>query len=109
MKKTNPLEIFKNEAPEIQEAYAGVIDALIALKGLDAKTRQLVYIAMKVVTDDKNAVTFHVPMARAAGATRNEIKEVILLSLTTNGLKGISNYLENVLVAYDENESSQTD
>ncbi len=93
----NPLEVFKQEAPEIQEAYAGVINALIASNGLDAKTKQLVYIAMKVVTDDKNAVRFHVPMAKAAGATRDEIKETILLSLTVNGLKGISNYLPDAL------------
>jgi AhpD family alkylhydroperoxidase len=97
----NPLETFKQEAPEIQEAYAGVINALIALKSLDAKTKQLVYIAMKVVTDDKNAVKFHVPMAKAAGATRDEIKEVILLSLTVNGLKGISTYLPDALETYD--------
>lgn len=97
----NPLEVFKQEAPEIQEAYAGVINALIASNGLDAKTKQLVYIAMKVVTDDKNAVRFHVPMAKAAGATRDEIKEVILLSLTVNGLKGISNYLPDALAIYD--------
>jgi len=97
----NPLEIFKQEAPEIQEAYAGVINALIASNGLDAKTKQLVYIAMKVVTDDKNAVRFHVPMAKAAGATRDEIKETILLSLTVNGLKGISNFLPDALAIYD--------
>ena len=97
----NPLEVFKQEAPEIQEAYAGVINALISSNGLDAKTKQLVYIAMKVVTDDKNAVRFHVPMAKAAGATRDEIKEVILLSLTVNGLKGISNYLPDALAIYD--------
>ncbi len=97
----NPLEVFKQEAPEIQEAYAGVINALIASNGLDAKTKQLVYIAMKVVTDDKNAVRFHVPMAKAAGATRDEIKETILLSLTVNGLKGISNYLPDALAIYD--------
>jgi AhpD family alkylhydroperoxidase len=98
----NPLEVFKQEAPEIQEAYAGVINALIASNGLDAKTKQLVYIAMKVVTDDKNAIRFHVPMAKTAGATRDEIKEVILLSLTVNGLKGISNYLSEALKIYDE-------
>ena len=97
----NPLEVFKQEAPEIQEAYAGVINALIASNGLDAKTKQLVYIAMKVVTDDKNAVKFHIPMAKAAGATRDEIKEVILLSVTVNGLKGISNYLPDALAIYD--------
>jgi alkylhydroperoxidase/carboxymuconolactone decarboxylase family protein YurZ len=40
-------------------------------------------------------------MAKAAGATRDEIKEVILLSLTVNGLKGISTYLPDALETYD--------
>ncbi|NOY36282.1 MAG: carboxymuconolactone decarboxylase family protein [Chlorobi bacterium] len=104
MKKDNPLEIFKREAPEIQQAYAGVIKALIASNGLDAKTKQLVYIAMKVVADDRNAIKYHVPLARAAGATRDEVKDVILLSLTVNGLKGISMYLPEALEAYDGNQ-----
>lgn len=56
---------------------------------------------MKVVTDDRNAIKFHVPMAKAADATRDEIKDVILLSLTVVGLKGISNYLEDTLVTFD--------
>ena len=97
----NPLEIFKQEAPEIQEAYAVVINKLIASNGLDAKTKQLVYIAMKVITDDRNAVKFHVPMAKAAGATRDEVKEVILLTLTVNGLKGISDFLPDALEIFD--------
>ncbi len=97
----NPLEIFKQEAPEVQEAYASVINSLIASKGLDAKTKQLVYIGMKVVADDKNAVRFHVPMSKASGASRDEIKEVILLSLTVNGLKSISTYLGEALETYD--------
>ncbi len=102
---SNPLEIFKKEAPEIQEAYAGVINALIAGNGLDAKTKQLIYIAMKVVADDKNAVKYHIPMAKACGATRDEVKEVILLSLTVVGLKGISNYLPEALNIYDSLDS----
>ncbi|MBL7139254.1 MAG: carboxymuconolactone decarboxylase family protein [Bacteroidales bacterium] len=55
-------------------------------EGLDAKTKQLVYIAMKVVTDDKNAVKYHVPMAKSAGATREEIKFDV--SLPVNSVLG---------------------
>jgi len=98
----NPLEVFKKEAPELQHAYAGVINALMASKGLDAKTKQLVYIAMKIVTDDSSAIMHHVPKAKLAGATRDEVKEVILLSLTVTGLKGISKYLPEVLKIYDD-------
>lgn len=99
----NPLDVFKEEAPEVQKAYAGVINSLIALKALDNKTKQLVYIGMKIATDDINAVKYHVPMAKIAGASRDEVKEVILLSLTVNGLKGISKFLPEALEIFDNN------
>ena len=100
--KANPLDTFKHEAPELQEAYAGVIDALIKTEGLDAKTKHLIFLAMKVVSDDQNAVKYHVPMAKAAGASREEIKDTILLSITVNGLKGISNYLSEALAIFEQ-------
>ncbi|MER3318050.1 MAG: carboxymuconolactone decarboxylase family protein [Allomuricauda sp.] len=95
------LKTFQEEAPEVQQAYAGVIDSLIGLKNLDAKTKQLIFIAMKIVNDDENAVLHHVPMSKAAGATREEIKETVLLSLSVIGLKGISKYLDKCLNAFD--------
>lgn len=98
----NSLETFQTECPELQKAYAGVINTLIKSKVLDAKTKQLIYIAMKVVTDDKNAIKYHVPMAKAAGATRQEIKETIALSITVNGLKGISSFLPQAVEIFDK-------
>ncbi len=78
-----------------------VIDVSIAAYGLDTKTKQLIYIAMKIITDDENAVNFYVPMAKAAGASREEIKSTILLSITVNGLKGVSQFLPQALKIYD--------
>ncbi len=98
----NPLDVFKQEAPEVQKAYADVINTLIASNHLDQKTKQLLYIAMKVVTDDTNAILYHIPMAKTAGATRDEIKETIVLSITIIGLKGISKYLSQALEIYEE-------
>lgn len=97
----NPLQSFQQEAPEVQKAYAQVINELIALKGLDAKTKQLIYLAMKLINDDENAIKFHVPMAKSAGASRDELKSTILLTLTVNGLKSISKYLGPALDIYD--------
>jgi len=102
MSTQNPLQTFVDECPEVQQAYAGFINSLIAMKGLDAKTKQLIYIAIKLVTNDLNAIKFHVPMAKNAGATRDEIKSVVLLCLTSIGLKAVSEGLPLVLEIYDE-------
>lgn len=48
MQDENPMDLFKKEAPEVAEAFDGLINSLIKTKGLDAKTKQLIYIGMKV-------------------------------------------------------------
>ncbi len=101
----NPLLVFQKEAPEIADAYNQLIMALVKTQGLDSKTKQLIYIAMKIVTSDFVAIKYHVPMAKKAGATRDEVLETVLLSLTVCGLKGISHCLSDVLDIYDQTEN----
>jgi len=43
----NSMEVFKTEAPEVCQAFDGLIQAICAQDGLDAKTRQLIYIGIK--------------------------------------------------------------
>ena len=103
MNNNNPLQIFVDEAPEIQKAYAGFIQSLITNEGLDNKTKQLIYIGMKMIADDKRAVRMHVPMAKNAGATREEVKTTVPLGLSVIGMKAASKYLPLVLESFDEN------
>lgn len=104
MDTQNPLEIFKREAPEVAAAFDGLIQSLIKTKGLDQKTKQLVYIAMKAVLGDPLAVKYHVPMAKKLGATRGEIIDTILMTLTVSGLKPVATILPEALRAFDEGE-----
>ncbi len=101
MKENNPLQKFIDEAPEIQKAYASFIQSMIDDKGLDNKTKQLIYIAMKIVADDKKAVKMHIPIAKKTGASRNEVKTTVLLALSVIGMKAVSKYLPLVLKIYD--------
>lgn len=97
----NPFEVFKEEAPEVFNAFNGLVQSLINTKGLDQKTKQLIYIGMKAAMGDTTAVKFHVPMAKQAGATREEIIDTILLTLTVNGLKGVNTCLGMALDMYE--------
>jgi len=101
MKTENPLQKFKDESPEVQRAYDGLIQSLIEDKGLDNKTKQFIFIAMKMIADDERAVKMHVLMAKNIGATREEIKTTILLGLTVIGLKAVSKFLPLALESYD--------
>ena len=100
----NPLEVFQNEAPVVASAFNGLVEALKNTSGLDAKTKQLVYIGIKSALGDTTAVYFHVPMAKKLGASREEIKDTILITLTVCGLKGVASCLPLALEVYDKAE-----
>lgn len=99
--QANPMEVFKNEAPEVAEAFNGLINALVASKGLDQKTKQLIYIAMKASMGDQMAVRAHVPMAKAAGATKEEVADAILMTLTVSGIRGVVTCLPGAVEQFE--------
>lgn len=98
----SPMELFQKEAPEVASAFNGLIQSLIASKGLDQKTKQLIYIAMKTAMGDSIAVKAHLPMAKSLGATRDEVIDAVLLTLTVSGISGVVKCLPEVIRIYDE-------
>jgi len=100
----NPLDTFQKEAPEVAKAFDGLIDALKNTTGLDAKTKQLVYIGIKSSMGDTTAVYYHVKMAKQLGATREEIRDTILITLSVCGLKGVASCLPTAMEIYDKAE-----
>jgi len=101
MNKINPFDVFQKEAPEVAKNFDGLIQSLIHTKGLDAKTKQLIYIGIKATLGDVETIKYHVPMAKKLGATRDEIKDTILITLTVCGLKGVVSCLPMALEIYD--------
>ncbi len=108
MQDQNPYAVFRREAPLAAETFDGLIQAVCATGGLDAKTRQLVYIGIKASQGDAAAVAAHVPMARQAGATREEILGAIVLTLTVSGVSGVMRCLAPALAAYDQSEGKES-
>ncbi len=97
----NPMVVFQQEAPAVAEAFNALIGSLVASPGLDVKTKQLIYIAMKAAMGDDTAVKFHVPMAKAAGATRAEVVDALLMTLTVSGIRGVALCLPEALEHFD--------
>lgn len=91
------MAIFQREAPEVAAAFNGLIMSLVASKGLDPKTKQLIYIAMKASMGDEKAVNAHVPMAIQAGASKEEVVDAILVTLTVSGIRGVVTCLPGAL------------
>ena len=101
MNKTNPMEIFQAEAPEVAKAFNDLIGAIVASKGLDEKTKQLIYIAMKAANGDETAVKFHIMMVKQLGATKAEVVDAILVSLTVSGIRGVASCLPYVVELFE--------
>ncbi|WP_319538513.1 carboxymuconolactone decarboxylase family protein [uncultured Methanospirillum sp.] len=97
----NPMELFQQEAPDVAEAFNNLIKAVAGSGGLDGKTKQLIYIAMKAAAGDEGAVRAHIPMARQMGATREEVVDAILMTLTVSGIKGVVTCLPEVIRQFD--------
>jgi AhpD family alkylhydroperoxidase len=102
--KKNLMEAFVEEAPEVAQAFGGLIQSVSGMKALEPKTKQLIYIAIRASQGETTAVTSHVPMAKRAGATRDELKEAIVMTTTVCGIKGVASCLIPALEAYDDAE-----
>ncbi|MDP4264054.1 MAG: carboxymuconolactone decarboxylase family protein [Bacteroidota bacterium] len=98
----NLMDVFRKEAPGVAKAFDGLIQSLIASKGLDEKTKQLIYIAMKAAQGDDTAVRFHVEMAKKLGARKEEVVDAILLTLTVVGVKGVVSCLPGAVKQFEE-------
>ena len=95
------MEVFQKEAPDVAQAFNGLIQSLVARGGLDQKTKQLIYIAMKASTGDLVAVKAHVPMAKAAGASKEEVVDAILMTLTVSGIRGVVSCLPEAVGQFE--------
>lgn len=97
----NPMDVFQREAPEVAAAFNGLIRSIVASKGIDEKTKQLIYIAMKASAGDEMAVKAHIPMAKAAGATKAEVVDAILMTLTVSGIRGVVTCLPGAVKQFE--------
>ncbi len=59
MQNQNPFMVFKSEAPQVANAFDGLIETISSQDGLDAKTHQLIYIGIKASQGDAGAVAAH--------------------------------------------------
>jgi len=105
MKNTNqnPYEIFQKECPEVASRFNDLIEAQKALKGVDAKTKQLINIAIQTANRNPLGVQMHARMAKNEGAVREENIAAFVLNLHHSGF---ANVLECLPAAIDEFEST---
>jgi AhpD family alkylhydroperoxidase len=94
-------QVLTEETPGINKAFFDLVGAIQKDSGLDEKTFQLVYIGIKAANGEIGSVVAHAGFAKKAGATREEVRGAVLVSLMTNGVTGIAACLSAALDAYD--------
>src|SRR5271169_2485408 len=71
-------------APEAIKGYVALSTSGTKAKHLDAKTRELISLAVAVTTHCDGCIASHVEAAIAAGVTREEIAEALGVAITMN-------------------------
>jgi AhpD family alkylhydroperoxidase len=76
-----PLRSLRDGAPEVMKTFAGMSQAALAPKALDAKTKELIALAVAVAVRCDDCIGFHVKAAAEQGASREEVAETLGMAI----------------------------
>lgn len=94
-------QTFLQEAPEHAAAWMTAVKALDAASALDAKTEELIHLAVAGALGLESGIPLHVRLAKQAGATRAELLSALLVALPLAGQR-VTQVLPAALDAYDQ-------
>ena len=97
----NPFELFQKECPELASKYNELVDVQRSLKGLDAKTKQLINIAIQTTIGNTRGVRFHAMMAKKEGASREEVIGAVVMNLHLSGLATVLDSLPAAIEGFE--------
>jgi alkylhydroperoxidase/carboxymuconolactone decarboxylase family protein YurZ len=99
---SNAYKVFYSEAGGHAQAWGQMVEGLTQASALDAKTPELVYLAVLAAQGITNGIPFHTVSAKQADASRQEVISAILTGLPAVGV-GVTQALPVALEAYDGN------
>ena len=76
---------FANDYPDVWESYKALGKSVAEAGKLDARTRRLVKLALAVGAGSEGAVHSHVRQARDERIADADVRQVVLLAITTLG------------------------
>ena len=88
-------------SPEIVRGYTALSGAGARTGTLDAKTRELIALAVAVTRQCDGCIAVHVDAAVKHGATRQEVTEALGVAITVNAGAALV-YSARLIDAYDE-------
>jgi AhpD family alkylhydroperoxidase len=88
-------------APDVMKAFGAMAMAAGAAKALDAKTKELIALAIGVSTRCDDCIAFHAKAAVDHGATRDEVMETLGMAIYM-GAGPSAMYASHALAAFNQ-------
>jgi AhpD family alkylhydroperoxidase len=92
--------------PTLVKGYKGLGGAALQGSALDAKTKELIALAVAVTTRCDGCISSHVSAAVAAGATREELGEALGMAISLNAGAAFV-YSVRAMEAFDQFEQAE--
>jgi AhpD family alkylhydroperoxidase len=93
-------------APEVMKAFSSMATAAGAPGALDAKTKELIALAVSVAVRCDDCIAFHAKAAAQRGATREEILETLGMSVYMGAGPSVM-YASHALAAFTQYDAEK--
>ena len=101
------LKSLRGGAPEVMKAFSGLAQAALKPAVLDAKTKELIALAIGIAVRCDDCIAFHVKAALQHGATKEEITETLGMAIYM-GAGPSAMYASHALAAYGQFAEAQS-
>ncbi|MDO8978809.1 MAG: carboxymuconolactone decarboxylase family protein [Afipia sp.] len=90
--------------PDIMKAFSALAQAATREGALDTKTKELIALAIGIITHCDGCIGFHTEALVKLGATRSEVEEVLGMAVYMGGGPSLM-YAADAISAYEEFEN----
>lgn len=101
------LRDLRGGAPDVMKAFTSIAQAAMAPKALDAKTKELIALAVSVAIRCDDCVAFHAKAAVDRGASRDEVLETLGTAIYMGAGPSVM-YASHALAAFTQFEGAKT-
>jgi AhpD family alkylhydroperoxidase len=104
---TADLRNLRSGAPEVMKAFGAMATSAGATGALDAKTKELIALAVSVAIRCDDCIAFHAKAAAGRGATREEVMETLGMAIYMGAGPSVM-YASHALAAFTQFDAEKT-
>jgi AhpD family alkylhydroperoxidase len=99
-----PLRELRTGLPEVMKGFSAIARAATTAKAFDAKTKELIALAIGVALHCDDCIAFHTKAAIGHGASRDELLETLGIAIYMGGGPAVM-YASHAIEAFDQYKS----